>query len=361
MTAAAPTLDDLYNDAKAELVNRRPDLTVNDGDISDMGMAAIAAVGDRLVGYAAQLTRATFVDGALGDDLTKLASDHWNITRFPAIDAIGAVTFTRTDTSLAGDIPAGTVVATVQDALGATATFTTDTLQHFAIADAGPYTVNITAVNGGVSGNVQAGNIARINTTLFTTFTVVNANATLGGAGQEDDDALRTRIRTFSTTLRRGTLAALEYGALQVPQVKNSVAVEDSTGIVTVYVADINGASNAAMVSAVLIELVNWRAAGALVNVSGGGLYQLNPISIQLTVRAGINTQALVANVQASITARVAKLKIGEICSRDLIKQAALNVDTDNILACNVLLPAADVAPAANQVIRTDPSFITVS
>lgn len=361
MTQPAPSWSDLYNDAKAELVLRRPDLTVDDGDIADMLMAAISAVGDRVVGYAADQVRATFVDGARGSDLTKLADDHWGLTRVAAVQAIGSVAFSRAATVLSGDVPAGTVIATVPDATGTIVEFTTNTLVHFAVGVAGPLSVNVTAVTGGIAGNLVLGKITRISTTLFDTFTVAQAAPTLGGAEAESDDELRARIRVFTTTLRRGTLAALEYGALQVPQVRQSTAVEDVSGIVTVYVTDINGASNAAMVSDVLDELEEWRAAGALVNVTGGALYSLNPIQITLAVRAGTNTAAIALDVKKAIAARVGKLKIGETCYRAIIQQAALNVDLDSIIGCTVVLPAADVVPSANQIIRTDVSYITVA
>ncbi len=364
MTAAAPSWNDLYADAKAELVLRRPDLTVDDGDIDDMALSAIGAVGDRLVGYTTDLTRATFVDGARGADLTKLASDHWNITRVAAIKSVGSVAFARAGfTAGAGDIAAGTIVATQTDSLGVTVQFTTDSLVHFGGADLGPHSTNVTASLGGLAGNVAAGLINKISTTLFdSTITVSQAATTVGGAEAQSDDELRAQIRSFSTTLRRGTLGALEYGAQQVPQVKQATAVENATtGDVTVYVTDASGASNVAMVSDVLAELENWRAAGSSVMVTGGALFQLNPVTITLSVRAGTDTAALTASVKAAIVARVAKLKIGETCKREIISQAALNVDLDNIVGCAVVLPAADVVPSANQLIRTDASLITVS
>jgi hypothetical protein len=76
MATPAPSAEDLYDLAKAELVLRRPELQVLPGDVSDMILWAIAAAADRVVGYAAEKFRATYVDGARGDDLTTLASDH---------------------------------------------------------------------------------------------------------------------------------------------------------------------------------------------------------------------------------------------------------------------------------------------
>jgi hypothetical protein len=210
---------------------------------------------------------------------------------------------------------------------------------------------------------VAAGAINRVVSTIFdSTIAVTNSAVTVGGGEEETDEELRERIRSFSTTLRRGTLAALEYGALQVATVSQSTAVEDSTtGLTTVYVTDASGASNAAMVADVVDELENWRAAGSLVTVTGGSLYTLNPIQITLSVRTGVDTAAIAADVKDAIVARIARLKIGETCRREIIQQAALNVDPDNITGCTVVLPAADVDPADNQVIRTLAAYITVA
>jgi hypothetical protein len=128
-----------------------------------------------------------------------------------------------------------------------------------------------------------------------------------------------------------------------------------------VYVSDTNGGSNANMVSKVIIELFNWRAAGALVSVSGGALYDLTPITLSLTVRAGVDTTSIATNVKAAIVDRLARLKIGETASRQAIAQAAMNVDLENITNVNIVNPATDVVPTSpNQLIRTTVGDITI-
>jgi len=111
------------------------------------------------------------------------------------------------------------------------------------------------------------------------------------------------------------------------------------------------------MVAAVVAELENWRAAGIVVNVSGGSLVSQD-VTITLPVRPGVVVAALLANIQAAVVARLAKLRIGETLSRDMIKQAVLNVDP-GITAVAVTLPGADVMPGASQVIRA--GAVTVS
>lgn len=350
--SAAPTLQDYFTAGKAEATTLRSDLTFDDGDISEFYMFAAAAMADHLTGYFAGRIRATFLDGATGDDLTTLADDHWNIQRNVAVAATGVLTFTRPNTSGgSGTIPAGTTVQTQADPTGVVQQFTTDINLVFGALDL-VKTVNATAVVAGVDGDVAASTITTIVPNLFdSSITVSNAARFAGGADEESDDSLRNRVRQFPTTLRRGTLAALEYGATTVAGVAVAVADDsDDTGIVSLYVSDASGSSSPTMVSNVQTEIVNWRAAGVIVNVIGASLVTQN-VQVHLTVRAGVNTDALVSLVQSAVTARLAKLKIGEVCSQAAIQQAVLNVDS-NIINCTVVLPVADVQPAGNQIIR---------
>lgn len=360
MTTVAPTYQDYFVAGRGEAANRRPDLTFDEGDIAEFDMAAGAAMADHLTGYTSQRVRATFLDGAFNDDLTDLADDRYNIQRQIAVPAAGVTTWTRSGGLLAGTVPFGTVVATSKDNAGNEVQYVTDNDTGWAAAQASQ-DVAVTAVIAGVSGNAGIGKVNRVVTTgLFDTFTVTNAARMAGGADAELDAALRDRCRNFTQTLRRGTLAALEFGAKEVAGIATAVAVEPGDGTVNVYVADASGNSSPTMVTDAAAEGENWRCAGTIVNYYGGVLYPLTGIDIALTVRAGVNIAALVQDIKKAIVARVAKLKGGEACSPDLIKAAAMSVDPDGILAVAVNSPAATVVPTPDQIIRTTTSDITV-
>ena len=364
---AAPTFQDFFNAGRAEAIDRRPDLTFDEGDISEFVVAATAAMADHLTGYFAGRFQATYLDGASGDDLTTLADDHWNVQRFPAVAAGGNVVFSRpSGAAPAGTIAAGTLVATDFDALGNSIQYTTDVDLHFSLGELGPKTVHVTATATGLSTNADINSVDRIITALFDTSFVVNnpVEKMAGGDDAETDDALRERVRGLPATLRRGTLPAIEYGATSVAGVKRATAIEETdvvtgyqTGIVDVYVSDASGNSNPSMVSSVVTELRNWRPAGSVVNVTGG-LLQTQNVVLSVVARLGTDTQALVANITAAVTARINKLKIGETLSPDIIKQAVLNVD-DTLLSVNVTTPAVAVVPPAGTLIRC--GTVTVS
>jgi hypothetical protein len=180
-----------------------------------------------------------------------------------------------------------------------------------------------------------------------------------GGNDVESDEQLRTRARNFWVTLRRGTLAALEFGARQVTPVRISRATEDPvTGLVTVVVSDADGNSTAQMISDVRAELENWRAAGTVLTVVGGTPLIVDVVGT-MDVDDGIDRAVLSPLVIAAITARMKKQRQGELMHLDSIKAAGIAVDPDGINAINLTTPTDTVTPGPAQVVR--PGTISVS
>lgn len=356
----APSFNDFVDLARAEALVKRPELQMREGDISEMFVLASAAMADRFTGYAAERIAALYLASSEGDDLTTLADDRYNVQREPAVAAIGTVTFTSTGGPFTGTIPSGTRIATTPDAAGNFQEFTTDSDLVFAAETT--KSVDVTASVAGRDGNVAATAINRIlDTIIGWTGGVSNAALTVGGYEEESDADLRDRVKGINSTQRRGTLSALEVGAKEVPAVKQATAVEAPvTLIVTVYVTDADGNSNAAMVTAATAEIENWRCAGATVSVSGGALFA-QAIDFSLVVRAGTDIAALALSARTSVVNAVNRLRIGETLYRDLIQTAARNADPDAIQQVTVNVPAADVAPSSNQIIRADLSTTSVT
>lgn len=358
---AAPSFLDYFNIGRAEALSRRSDLTFDEGDISEFLIAGGAAMADHLTGYFANRFKATYLDGASGDDLTILADDHWNVQRNQAIRATAQVLFSRTSGNgyPAGLMAAGFVVATAKDNNGNDIQYTLDADLNW-ILNQTTATANVTAIASGSAGNADLNKIIKMITTPFDDLITVNnpVSKAAGGEDEETDDALRDRVRNLPLTLQRGTLAALEYGAKAVPGVTKASAVEEVdpldisrlTGVVDVYVSDSNGGSSVPMVAAVDLVLESWKAAGTTVNTYGGNLLLQN-ISLTITARAGVDTISLVSKIQSAVTARVNKLRIGESLDPDIIKQATFNV-SDDILSVTVVTPSVTVVPTADQLIK---------
>ena len=356
--ADTPSFDDLFLIGKAEQIVNRPDLQVVEGDVSEMLLMAAAAMADKCIEDSARRFRATYVDGASGDELTQLASDHWGIERFDALKTTGSLEFTRSNaTAGAGIIPGGTVLATQPDINGVSLRFILDVDVNFGVLDTGPIVGTITAEIEGSAGNVLPNKVNRIVDNLFdSSITTTNPLVLVGGSEPETDPELRTRVRLFPSTLSRGTLSALEYGAMQVPSVKNATAIEAISGDVTVYISDAMGNASAAMISATAAELVNWRCAGTVIHVVAGAPLLLN-VEYSLTVRTGTNVLGLEPIIIASVEGLMNSLKIGETLYISAIQTAIRNVDPVNITEVVIGLPAASQTPLASELIR--PGTIT--
>ncbi len=347
---SAPVVEDLVQQGRAEQVTRRPDLDVLPGDISELQLYEGAAGGDYVLLFAAQEVASTFLATSSGTRLTRLVEDAYPITREPATAAIGSVEFTAPGGATTGSIPVGTRVATVADDSGSFTIYTTDNALSFT-AESGPKSVTVTASTTGVVTNTAAGTITRILDSLFDTFTVMNSDRLVGGNEEETDEELRQRARDYFATQRRGTTAALEVGALSVSIVRKATVYIDGSGLVTVYVSDSEGNSNLEMLQLVETELLNWAAAGAVVQVSGSTPVTQD-ITLSLVVKLGFSVAAAIDTIQAAVTSDVNRLQSGETLYRSRISSAARAVDTTNILDVSVSLPLANLVPASNEIIR---------
>jgi hypothetical protein len=358
----APSFSDLLVQFEGEALAVRPTIQFLDGDMTTAQEHGTAAMADASIRYAAQGLKSTFLDGAEGEELTALVDDHLNIQRAPATAAAVDVTFTRTSGGAGFTLPVGYLVGSAYDAAGNTVVYTLSAPVTFTLADNGPHAASADASVLGKVGNVAAGLVNRIvSTKPDATLVVTNASAAGGGNDAESDPDLRLRARTFWLTLRRGTLAALEFGARQVAAVRTVKASEDpSTGLVTIVVADSDGNSTAQMISDTEAEEENWRAAGSTVTVIGG-----TQIAIDLTgvmvFRAGSGADALVYQplVEKAITSRLAKLRQGETVYLQAMSAAGIAVDPDVIEAIVFSLPSSDVIPSAEQTPRAGTITLT--
>lgn len=363
----APSFQDYLDQGQAEALVRRPDLAFYDGDVTVAMLHGSAAMADAVTRFIVQALKATYLDTASGDELTTLANDHWDIQRQLATSSQVTLTFTRpfdAGAEPAGSIPSGTTVATQFSTDGETVSFVTDDAVAWAIGELGPKDVLATAINSGREGNVAAATLVRlVDLPAFdNTFQVTNALLAAGGNPEETDEALRARVRNKSATLRRGTLAALVTGALEVLEVRSAIAIESPTSLdVTVTVTDLDGNSTSQMVSDTVTELENWRCAGVPIFVTGGTQLAVS-MAISLVVRAGYNVSTASADLVAAVENRLLKLRADDTGYLDSVIAAVIAVAPDDIL--DVIFdditynaasqPIVDIVPAAGQVIRAE-------
>ena len=362
---AAPSWQDIYDLGRYVLQVRRPTMVVNQGDVSEGFIAGAATMVDASIGANAAKFRATYLDGAEDDDLTAEASDR-GTDRFQGVRSIGTVTLTRVSTAFgAGTLPAGFTVSSEPDETGAFSTYTFNTPVVWGGLDT-TKTVNVTCTLDGPQGDATPGTVTRmtagdVGAPFDPTITVTNAARFVGGANQESDEDLRARTKGNFKDQVRGTESAVITGAKTIPQVKRAADITDAdTGVVTLYVSDASGNSNAAMVAAVEAVMPDWIPIDSIVNVVGADLL-VQAIDISLAVRAGTDVAVIIDQVRKSIVSRLNLLNPGETLEREFISAAALAVDKINITRCTVNVPAAAIVPAANQAIRTTTNDITTS
>jgi len=343
------TFDQLYALGQAEVQSRNPDLTDwRAGSVNDALIGGAAVQADEVIRVVVAAFAEQFVDTATGTALDALAADRFGLARHDAVAAVGTLTFTRGDSEGVLEIPAGTTCkATVN---GESVTFTTDEAVYMA-GDADTVSALATCTATGTTGNVAADTITTIVDTVpgDATATVTNADRFVGGAAEETDAAFRDRIRRYFTTLRRGTVSALETGALGVAgvayvAVDESYAAPEDGGYVAVYVADGDGRSNDALSDAVAAELEAWRAAGIRVVVTGATREEID-LAVVLYVRAGSDLATLGTNVRAAILAYTDSLAPGAILYTAQIVAAALGISTD-VLSAMVTTPTSDQTPS---------------
>lgn len=369
-----PTREDYFNIGAAEIiaraeargrdtrVSRRAVFTEGtDVNILNAACSAMAAEATRHLAFR---MAALYLDSAEGEDLDRLVADRFSpsLARKQAASSVVTLEFSRTDTATGATVPSGTTVATAGGVQ-----FTTTTGAGFPIGSNGPLTVAAICTVTGDTGNVEADTINTVVTPApgIPDLTVTNPEAASGGSGVESDEALRNRARRFFTTARRGTLEAIEFGALTVPGVATANAVEltsggEPNGLVQLYVADESGRGNARLGELVEAELDEYRAAGVPVQVlSVAPVYVA--ISYSLSFAVGVDQVQAIENLKNLTVETLAELAPSAILERSLLYSLARSIPGAVVSDGAVINPVGDVVPGVAQTIRTTFDRVTIN
>lgn len=369
-----PTRADYFNIGANEVIARgeaRPtnqrisrDAIFTEGTDINIILASSAAMADEATRHIALRCAALFLDSAEGDDLDRLVSDRFgtNVIRKQASQAVAPLQFTRPN-------PAGGAVALTVGAKVRTGGGTEFALTQALAIPAGstaPVTVNAQAVVPGTTGNVAGGTILQfVQAPPDPDLAVTNPTAATGGADVESDASFRGRARDFYRAARRGTLAAIEFGARSVAGVSSATAVEildtdgDPTGHVQLFVADTNGQANQILADAVRLALDDFRAAGIVVDVFGA-TPRFEDITLRLRFTTGTDTAAAVEELRFLIVVAVNALGPNEILPVSLLYQQARRVPGIIVLDDSVQEPLGDVVPNLGEIIKTSADLVKV-
>lgn len=372
--ADLPSWDDLFRVGEEEILSRNTRLTKEvierEGSDANALVAASTAIGHELVGQLACLAASLYLDSSTDVHLDRLVFDRYGLVRKPASASFGSVTFSlpaanpsdfsiSTGTRLAATD--GKVFLTAEDAIF--------------LAGSAALLVAVRSAQAGASQAAKIGSIANIldfPPGAPATLTVTNAFAAAGAADRERDESLRDRARRFFTTARRGTVAAIEAGALAVPGVRRAVAFEtlDDLGRpakhLQLVVADqftdqlaelatvppTYQTQSQVLAGQVFDALADVRAAGVFVQVSVAQAI-LQSVKLGLSFQAGVSVDSVALQARAAVVAHVNSLDPGESLTVVGMIGAIQSIDGLVVTGDEILSPAGDVVPTQLQVMRT--------
>lgn len=365
-----PSRLDLYAIGRDYIVQRATKIDPAQVDIlgSDVNIFVGAAshIAYALVLQICYAVNRLLLDGAEGEDLDRYAWDRYQLTRKGASSALGTQTFYRAVATVgAGTIPIGTKV---RDSVGDE--YITTTTITFGASDLSK-TGTVAACQAGKATQVGANQLnllANASILFDTTLLTNNYAATAGGEDVEDDDTFRERIRDFWNTARRGTLGAIEYGAIQVPGVVTSNAIETYTTngqparVVNLYIADSSGVASNALAALVDTQLMDYRAAGISVVVFTSMPVIVN-IVLSLSYQANTDSDTLEGIVMAAVVEYVNSLPVNGTLEIGGIQAVLKQYNSDGLITGqgSIVSPTGDLVPAIGQTIRTTLANVTLA
>lgn len=376
-----PTFNDIFRTGRDEILLRNAkvsrDAVEREGMDANILVASQAAIGDQVVGQIASVAAGTFLDSAKAAALDRVVFDRYGLVRKPASAAVGTVQFrTTAPAPTTFNIPVGIRLQTADGIQ-----FITNESVIFLAGSVGPLACAARSVLAGGSQNVKAGQITSIVTGITsqpTDLKVNNPFATAGGDDTEDDDSLRDRARRFFTTVRRGTLGALEEAALGVGGVRKATAIEvvDALGraarVVQLIVADsfteqfIDFTSvppryqvqSQLLATSVFNALADVRPAGTFVQVIVANVVlQSFQLALSFDAGADVNTAALEA--RATLLNYVNSLVPGASFILQDAVDALANVPGLSRSGNSIVSPPGNVVVKPTQVLRTSLGLIT--
>lgn len=365
---------DLFDVVLDELLDGESDITEaavrTSGTNVNRFASAIAAAGEQVQFEGVQQVQGLYLDTARGDALSRLVSSDYGVERHGETAARATLTFSRTDDD-AVTVPALSTFATASGLR-----FTLDVPVTWAALDTSDKVGLVTCTTTGTDGNVNAGTITQIESSLDdATITITNPQPASGGAPAEPDEALIDRVRSDVARKRRGTLEALRIGALEVAEVR-TVDVHESldelgrqNGGAYVIVGDDFGRANDILIQSTVDELREWRPAGIYVTVDGSTLVE-ESIVLTAVWSPGQATAANVQMLKGAIVARVNNLiprsapdgQTPDIACE--LRHAVIHEAARTVPGCKgvtIATPVGTVIPDFGEVIRTRLELITVN
>jgi uncharacterized phage protein gp47/JayE len=236
-----------------------------------------------------------FADTTYGEYLDRRAAEQ-GLTRKAAVKATGQLTFSGPDSTV---IPVGTRVSTEDENPVYFVTTAEGTITG------GSVTVDAEAEEGGVDGNVDAGEITVVLGDLSGVVTVTNAEPFAGGINEETDEELYERYKEHVTRpITSGNKFQYEAWAKEITGIADARCYPLWNGNGTVKVVVVNSekrSPSASVIQAVADYIETVRPIGADVTVVGVTEVPID-ISVTVTTTTGADPATVETNIRDNIT-----------------------------------------------------------
>jgi phage-related baseplate assembly protein len=322
-----------------------------------------------------QVLQTTRAATSTGSDLDSWMLDY-GLTRLLASPASGTVTFSRFANSLAAFIPVGTIVKTSDGSLSFSvtedsrlSTWQSSPAGYVIPSGVSAVDVPVTCSTGGAPGNVLAGAVSVIATSLPGIDRVTNANAFSNGIDAESDQSFRTRFQNYLASLSRATLSAVKSAIGNVQQglhvvIQENVAADGSSciGSFLVTVDDGSGYPSSALLSSVASAVDSVKPIGTAFAVLPPQVLVVN-VSLTATLRPGAPSSQYVAAIQNKVAEYLNGLPIGRIASATRVAQCAYlaGQDVENVIGVLLNGLMADVLPPNRTVVKAGTITVNVN
>jgi Baseplate J-like protein len=322
-----------------------------------------------------QVLQSTRASTSNGPDLDSWMQD-FSMTRLPAVPSTGIVTFSRFGTSLPAAIPVGTVVKTADGSLSFSVAedvnisiWQDNTSTYVLPIGVASSDLPVVCLTSGLVGNVLAGTITVIASSLPGVDQVANANPLSNGADAESDQAFRIRFQSFLATRSRATLLAVQNAIANVQQ-DLDVAIEENTasdgtarpGSFLVIVDDGTGYPSSSLLSTVATAIESVRPIGTTFAVIAPQVLIVNVSLTAVLTSAAIASQSI-ASIQNYIAIYLDGLPIGRSASVTRVAQSAYLAGSgiENIAGVQLNGSSSDVIPPPRTVIKSGEIVVTTN
>lgn len=370
-----PNRSDLFDAGAREVIARAearapgkrlsPKAIYTEGSDINVLVAGGSAMAEEVLRQHAAAEADKWLDSARGDALDRLILDRTarELPRKGAAPAYVTATLERLEgTLLAISLSAGKRVKT-----GSGIEFELMSAVALSAGQKGPLNVPCRAVLAGTEANIDKGALEEIVGSPDPKLTVTNADFGAGGYDREPDAAYRERGRAFFRTARRGTLGAIELGALSTPGIAYATVDEqlddfgDPTGYVFVYAGDVNGQANQVLVQQLKYGLREYRA-GGIVPLVVGAVPEYVDVTYKPAVLAGYDPQTVFDQLRFATVALVNQTSPNKPLERSLLMALARRVPGLVVRDDLLVSPVGDLYPTApGRVLRTTPDRVTSS